>query len=121
MAKQSISEIRQTGNWPEGPTPPIGPGKSRLQWNPKAVGQPQQQSARFAVPGPETKPSLTYLDQAHIDELMARIEAEEAQPPHKRNAALIGDLKRQALEMMRRVESLWVQRTADELLPRLDE
>lgn len=64
---------------------------------------------------------MNYLSQSDLDALLARIKGEEALPPHKKNTARISALKRQALEMMKRLESRWVEWKADLLLPRIDE
>lgn len=73
------------------------------------------------VPGSDQLPPLRYLDQQDLDALLDRIKAEEALPAHKKNAARINTLKRQALLLMKQMECLWVQRNADRLLPRLNE
>lgn len=77
--------------------------------------------SRFQVPGPKEKPTLSYLNQDQLDVILDRIKAEIAQPPHKRNEAVIADLKKQAQEIAKRLESQWVQKSADGLIPRLDE
>jgi hypothetical protein len=94
---------------------PTRPSHERMQW------KPPQPNPRFDLPGPAEKPELRYLSQQDLDALLDRIKAEEALPPHKKNAARIAALKKQAMEMMKRLESLWVQRQADKLLPRINE
>jgi len=117
---QNLNEIFDTGEPPHGSTPPTGPGQARMGWKP-GTPKPAQANPRFNVAGPAEKPQINYLGQSDLDTLIARIKAEEAQPPHKKNAARISALKTQALELMKRLESLWVTRTANRLLPRIDE
>ncbi len=121
-----INEILGTGgggDWSD--QPPIRPSRMRMQWKPEQQGQPVKikmpGNPRFNLPRPAPGEMPTELGQNDIDALIARIRAEEKLPPHKKNAARITALKQQALDMMKQLESLWVQRNADRLLPRLEE
>lgn len=115
-----IDEISGTGGWPEGPTPPIGPGRDRMKWQPGQAA-PVQKNPRFNMPGPAEKPQLTYMKPVDLDTILDQIKSEMDLPPHKKNAARINALKQQAQEIARRLESQWVQQNADAMLPRLDE
>lgn len=122
MAQQRIDEIAGGSDWPGGPTPPVNPSAGRMKWSPDKpqtvrLGKPD----RFNLPEPRPKPTVRYLGRQDLDALLDRIKAEENQPPHKRNEARIAELKRQAQAMMGEMESVWVQSSADKLLPRLDE
>ena len=116
-----INEILGMGGETENPMKPIRPSRARMQWKPDMTDKLKSRHPRFNIPGPAERPEVRYFNQTDLDALIERIRAEEAQPPHKKNAALIGALKQQALQMMRELESQWVQRSADKLLPRLDE
>jgi hypothetical protein len=124
-----IDEIMGSGDWPDKPTPPVGPGRRRLTWKPGGPAQMPKEAQpvkinknpRFDVPGPAEKPQLNYLQQGDLDALLDQIKAEEDQPPHMKNSARIAAMRQQAMELMRRLESKWVQRNADRMLPRLQE
>lgn len=132
MAKR-IDEIIDMGGEPEERRRPTGPGAGRMAWSPEnpnnvsinrgsiQANTPMRQTGRFAFPAPQEKPQLNYMGQNDLDAILDQISAEEALPPHKKNAAKIGALKQQAQEIARRLESLWVQHHADLALPRLDE
>ena len=96
-----------------------------MQWKPGMASQPVKvklsTNPRFSLPRPSPEEMPHELGDADIDAIMAQIEAENALPPHKKNAAKISALKQQALDMMKQLESRWVQREADRLLPRLEE
>jgi hypothetical protein len=101
---------------------PLRPSRARMQWKPDMENGPvpiKTQPSRFDLPKPSAEEMPTEMGQSDIDALIARIRAEEQQPPHKKNAARIADLKRQAMDLMRQSESAWVQYRADRLLPRL--
>lgn len=121
MAKR-IDEI--SGEGLPAPQPPRGPTKPRMHWSPDHAFTPKvnvKPAGSRLVPGSDQLPPLRYLDQQDLDALLDRIKAEEALPAHKKNAARINTLKRQALLLMKQMECLWVQRNADRLLPRLNE
>lgn len=97
----------------------MGPQSQRMNWNPAQpheVPIKKKNTARFSFAKQET-PDVVYATQQDLDALIARIRAEEEQPPHKRNQARIASLKREAMELMGQMESVWVQQRADELLP----
>lgn len=118
MAKRHIDEI--LGN--DFPEPrqdkPTGPQPGRMAWNPEApdtVPIKKTGTDRFSFAA--EKPDLVYASQQDLDALIARIRAEEQQPPHKINQARIAALKREAMELMGQMESAWIQQRADALLP----
>jgi hypothetical protein len=59
------------------------------------------------------------MSEQDIDVLRQEIEAEEAKPLHMRNEAKIASLKDQVMRMWSQSESMWVQRTANRMLPGL--
>lgn len=119
MAKLRVDEIL-SNEFPEpGQRKPTGPQSQRMSWKPEepnAVPIKKKNTARFSFAKQET-PDMVYATQQDLDALIARIRAEEEQPPHKRNQARIASLKREAMELMGQMESAWVQQRADELLP----
>ena len=120
---ERIDEITGAGgSWSDRP---IRPSRMRMQWKPGMTAEPVKinmpQNPRFSLPRPAPEEMPHELSDADIDALMAQIQAEEAQPPHKKNAARISTLKQQAMDMMKQLESRWVQLQADRLLPRLEE
>jgi len=120
-----INEIMGTGGGEWSDRPPLRPSSARMHWKPGMKGETTKiklpQNPRFNLPRPAPGEMPTELGQGDIDALIARIRAEEEQPPHKKNAARITALKQQAMDMMRQLESKWVQSEADRLLPRLEE
>jgi len=119
MATRRINEIL-SNDFPEPQQRrPVGPGAQRMGWNPEepnAVPIKKNNTSRFSFAKTE-QPDVAYATQQDLDALIARIRAEEEQPPHKQNQARIASLKREAMELMGQMESVWVQQRADELLP----
>lgn len=104
---------------------PIRSLGQRINWGaPQAelevpIKQVSQHKDRMLINQPPVE--LNFMDDSALQALVAQIKAEEAQPPHLKNQAKINALKQQAFEMMKRLESKWVQKSADKLLPRLNE
>jgi hypothetical protein len=118
-----IDEIMNEFPEPE-ERPPVGPGANRMKWNPAqpdAVPINFNQTSRFQLQRPEPAAPPQFMAQGDLDAILDQIAAENALPPHKKNAAKINALKQQAQEIAKRLESLWVQKSADEMLPRIDE
>jgi hypothetical protein len=120
-----INEIMDLGGTGEASEEPIRPSHQRMQWQPGAASVPikikPQGTSRFDLPRPNASEMPVAANRGDLDALIARIRAEEQLPPHKKNAARIAGLKQQAMELMQQEESLWVQRQANRLLPRLEE
>lgn len=132
VATRVLNEILDAG---DDLPPRRSPHAGRFGWKPVEPGQGQQQheqpkavkighkptpASRWQQIPPTWEQPMTYLSKEHLDAMMQRIKDEEALPPHKQNAARIAAMKQQALEMMKRLEALEVQRQADRLLPRID-
>lgn len=99
--------IQQRPARPAPATKPTTPQHPRFQWKPEG--------------GQVEKPNLRFMTSADVDAIMKAVRDEEAKPPHQQNAATLARLKAEAMRMMAREESQWVQRTADKMLPRVDE
>lgn len=122
-----LNEILDAGEFPE---PPRGPGSQRMGWKPVNFGQEASKpvqintkptpASRFSHLPPANEPPMRYMSNQDVEAIMQRIRDEEALPPHQQNSARISALKQQALEMMRRLESVRLQRRANELLPKLE-
>lgn len=118
-----LNEILDSGELPELPR---GPGSNRMGWKPVNFGQETSQPvrvgqkpvSRFDHIPPVNQPPMRYMSNQDVEPLIQRIRDEEGLPPHQQNSARISAMKKQALEMMKRMESVKLQRRADQLLPR---
>ncbi len=121
-----LNEILDSGELPQ---PPRGPDPRRMGWKPVNFGQETSKpvqiqtkpapASRFDQIPPVNEPPMRYMSNQDVEALLQRIKDEEKLPPHQQNAARISAMKKQALEMMRRMESLRLLRRADQLLPKL--